>query len=120
MPNPVVQWQVVSPQPQAAAEFYKKLFGWSVGQDNAMGYREVKTGAGRGIDGGIWPAPPGQNGFVQLFVEVPDIDACLAEAAKLGAKVVVSKSVLPDGDAMAVLVDPTGLALGVCTLKPRG
>ena len=53
---------------------------------------------------------------MQLFVEVLDVDDCIAKAIRLGAKVLVPKSVLPDGDTMAVLLDPTGLSFGVCQL----
>jgi predicted enzyme related to lactoylglutathione lyase len=115
----VIRWQLVSPQPETVASFYHGLFGWSVTQDNQLGYREVKSGDGRGIDGGIWPAPPGQAGFVQLFVEVSDLDECLEKAVRLGARVILPKSALPDGDSMAILLDPTGISLGVCTLARR-
>jgi len=120
MGAPVVRWQIVSPKPEACASFYSQLFGWRETQDNALGYRELKSGSDRGIDGGVWPAPPQQPGFVQLFVEVPDIEACIATATRLGATVIVPKSVLPDGDAMAVLLDPTGLSFAVCTLRQTG
>ena len=122
MPNPVIRWQIVSPEPGIGATFYHKLFGWEVSKANAMGYRELKTGAipAAPVDGGIWPSPPGQGPFVQLFIEVADVDACIAQAQLLGAKIIVPKSVLPDGDIMAVLGDPTGLPFGVCRLKGQG
>lgn len=121
MPNPVIRWQIVSPEPDKAASFYQKLFGWNLSNANAMGYRELKTGtrSATPVDGGVWPSPPGQNALVQLFIEVPDVDGCLEKATGLGAKVVVPKSVLPDGDTMAVLLDPTGLSFGVCRLKDK-
>ncbi|MGE0440209.1 MAG: VOC family protein [Gemmatimonadales bacterium] len=112
MTNRVVAWQVVSPDPGRSARFLEELFGWATDQDNALGYRRV-TGAG--IDGGVWPAPQGVQPFVQLFVEVADLDAGIARAEALGAKVIVPKSVLPDGDAMAVLLDPLGMTIGLCT-----
>ena len=52
--------------------------------------------------------------MVQLFIEVSDMDAVISKAEKLGASVIVPKSMLPDGDAMAVLQDPTGLSFGIC------
>lgn len=119
MPNPVVRWQLITPEPDRAAGFYQKLFDWKLSTANALGYREVSSGTGRGADGGLWPAPPGQPGFVQLFVEVEDIDAVLADAVKFGGKIIIPKSILPDGDAMAVLLDPTGISFGVCTLQNR-
>jgi uncharacterized protein len=119
MPNAVVRWQIISQEPDKTAGFYRKLFDWQLSNSNAMGYRELKSNDTRGIDGGIWPAPPGQGGFVQLFVEVEDIDECIEKAVTLGAKILVPRSVLPDGDSMAILVDPTGLSFGLCKLGPR-
>jgi hypothetical protein len=112
MTNQITHWQIISPEPDKVAAFYQKLFAWNLTAANALGYREFKTGGA--IDGGVWPAPPGKPGFVQLHVEVADIEATVARAEKLGAKVVVPKSVLPDGDAMAVLLDPTGIPFVVC------
>jgi uncharacterized protein len=119
MPNPVVRWQIVSPEPAKAAAFYRELFGWELSNVNSMGYRELRTGAKSDtpVDGGVWPSPPDQPGFVQLFIEVADIDKCIARAAELGAKVIVPKSVLADGDSLAVLLDPTGISFGTCRLK---
>ena len=113
---PVVRWQILSPDPDATARFYGRLFGWTATRDNALGYREIAAGAG-GIGGGVWPAPAGVPPFVQLFTAVPDVAACVAEAERLGAAVLVPPSALPDGDVMAVLRDPTGLPFAVCTLR---
>ena len=114
MKNPVVQWQIVAPQPAALAEFYTKLFGWTVDANNALGYRAIDTGS-HGTPGGIWPSPPGAPPMVQLFVQVDDIDACIAQALALGARVLMPKQVLPDGDSMALLLDPAGLSMGLMT-----
>jgi hypothetical protein len=60
-----------------------------------------------------WPAPPEVKAFVQLFLEVPDVAAALDRAVALGARVAVPRQTLPDGDEMAVLVDPEGLPFGI-------
>ncbi len=95
MPNPVVRWQIISPEPDQAASFYQKLFAWKLTQANALGYRELHSGHDAGIDGGVWPAPPGVKGFVQLFVEVPDLDNCLDKAMGLGAQVLIRNPCYP-------------------------
>jgi uncharacterized protein len=118
--NSVVQWQIVTPEADSTAKFYGALFGWKVTTSNALGYREVNSSNGKGIDGGVWPAPAGVKPFVQLFVEVEDVDATIAAAAKLGATVIVPKSALPDGDVMAVLADPSGITFGVMTSRASG
>jgi predicted enzyme related to lactoylglutathione lyase len=113
MGNPVTRFQIVSKAPNETASFYAKLFDWKIDADNALGYREIDTGSKEGIQGGIWPAPPQAPDFVQLFVSVPDVKAKVAEAQKLGAKLLIPPTVLPDGDEMAVLHDPNGMPFAV-------
>jgi predicted enzyme related to lactoylglutathione lyase len=115
MPHPVVRWQIVSPDAEATASFYRKLFEWEPDTANALGFREIRPGGG-GIDGGVWPAANADRPFVQLFVEVPNVEEHLSRATALGARVLVPTSVLPDGDAMAVLLDPLGMPFGICAL----
>ncbi|HVF40433.1 MAG TPA: VOC family protein [Gemmatimonadaceae bacterium] len=114
MPNPVVRWQIISPKPGATASFYQKLFDWSLSKDNALGYRELKAGE-NGMDGGVWPGPPEERPFAQIFIEVPSVDEYIERATALGAAVLVPASVLPDGDVMAVLKDPVGLPFAICS-----
>ena len=66
-----------------------------------------------GVPGGIWPLPPDAPAMVQLFVGVPDVAAAVAQAQELGGQVIVPPQVLPDGDEMAILVDPDGVPFGV-------
>ena len=114
MGNAVAHWQIGSKNPQATSRFYSKLFEWQIDSANGLGYREVKTGNAQGIDGGIWPCPPDGQSLVQLFVDVDDVAAQVEKAEALGAKVIVPASTLPDGDVMAILLDPAGLAFGIC------
>jgi predicted enzyme related to lactoylglutathione lyase len=113
MGQPVMQWQIVARDPARAADFYTKLFDWEMTTDNALHYRMVDTGSERGINGGIWPAPPEGHGMVQLFVEVDDLAAHLARATTLGGKIIIPPQKLPDGDQMAVLLDTEGIPFGM-------
>ena len=113
MGNPVIQWQIVAKEPDAVTRFYSALFGWKVETNNALGYRLVDTKSRRGINGGVWPSPPEGHNLVQLFVEVDDVDAFIEKATSLGATVIVPKSELPDGDALAIVLDPAGLSFGL-------
>jgi len=56
---------------------------------------------------------------VQLFVAVPDVADSIRKAEELGGKAVVPRTVLPDGDVMAVVQDPSGLTVGLATLRER-
>jgi len=112
-----VQWQIVAREPEKVASFYAKVFDWRIRTDNSLGYRMLdsvsESGNARGIPGGVWPSPPEGHNLLQMFIEVEDIDAYVAKATSNGASVIVPKSQLPDGDAMAILLDPAGLSFGL-------
>ena len=86
MGNPVMHWQIISKNPDKQSDFYAKLFDWDVQTNNALGYRMIDTGSDRGINGGIWPAPPGANGFVQLLIEVDDVKRHVEQAVWAGTR----------------------------------
>jgi predicted enzyme related to lactoylglutathione lyase len=109
----VTHWQMLSKDPDRTAAFYSALFGWTVSQANGLGYRTIDTGGGLG--GGLWPVPASAPEGVQLYVQVADIDAALARTVELGGSIVMPKQVLPDGDAMALALDPLGRSFGLTT-----
>ena len=113
MPNPVLQFQILSKTPDETAKFYSTLFGWTVDPNNRLGYRRFHTGSKQGIQGGIWPAPPQSPNFVQLFVGVDDVKMAANRAEELGAKLLIPPTTLPEGDEMAVLLDPQGMSFAV-------
>ena len=113
MANPVVQFQILSKAPEETARFYSNLFGWTVNDNNPLGYREISTGAQSGIQGGIWPAPPQAHTFVQLFIAVDNVRMLAETAERAGAKVIIPPTSLPDGAEMAVLHDPQGMSFGI-------
>jgi predicted enzyme related to lactoylglutathione lyase len=117
--DPVMQWQIVSKQPEAHAGFYSAVFGWNVRSDNPMGYLIASTGSERGISGGFWPAPPEASAFVQLFMEVGDVTATIELVTRHGGSVLIPPQTLPEGDQMAILRDPVGITFGVVAKAKR-
>jgi len=113
MGNPVLQFQIISRAPEETARFYSELFGWSIDANNPLGYRRIDTGSNQGIHGGIWPAPPQSPSFAQFFIGVDDVKATVAHAEKLGARLLIPPTVLPEGDEMAVMHDPQGLSFAL-------
>ena len=59
---------------------------------------------------------------MQLYVQVDDVAEKASLATELGATVVVPPQKLPDGDEMAILVDPQGVSFGLTKVarKPTG
>ena len=89
------------------------MFGWTIDANNSLGYRRIDTGTTEGIQGGIWPAPPEAPNFVQLFIGVDDVAGAAEKAQALGAKIIIPPTKLPDGDEMAVLLDPQFMSFAV-------
>jgi uncharacterized protein len=117
MANPVMQFQILSKTPDDTAQFYSSLFGWSISANNPLGYRQINTGSSAGIQGGIWPAPPQAPTFVQLFIAVDDLKAAVQKGETLGAKLIIPPTTLPDGDELAVMLDPQGMSFGLWKQK---
>ena len=113
MGNPVAQFQILSKDPDRTAGFYSALFGWKVDANNPLAYRRIDTGSATGIQGGIWPTPPGGHNFVQLFMAVEDVRAAVGKAVELGARVIAPPAQLPEGGEMAVLLDPLSMPFAV-------
>ncbi|HEY7370442.1 MAG TPA: VOC family protein [Thermoanaerobaculia bacterium] len=113
MSCPVTQWQILSKDPDGAAAFYGDLFGWRVSADNPMGYRTVDTGTKEGIAGGIWPSPPEGHSVVQLFIRVDSVEDYVRRAEGLGARAIIPPQTLPQGEVMAILLDPQGVSFGL-------
>src|SRR5436190_1704354 len=87
--QPVVHFEVVGRDGAKLRDYYAQLFGWEIQADNPMGYglvaREDNVNAdGIGIGGGVGGGPEGYDGHVTFYVEVPDVEAALAQAESLG------------------------------------
>ncbi len=113
MGNPVMQWQILAKDPEKLGAFYTKMFDWRIDANNPLGYRMIDTGAGRGINGGMWPSPPEGHSFVQLFIEVDDVAKFVERAKQLGGSVIIPPQKLPGGDEMAIIHDPEHIPLGL-------
>jgi len=119
MGNPVTQWQIITREPGKHSEFYASVFGWKVKADNPLGYRMVDPDVAKGIPGGFWPAPPEAQSFVQLFIEVTDIQEIILRVTTNGGAVLIPPQTLPQGEQMAILLDPMGISFGLVVPAPK-
>ena len=116
MGYPVVHFEINTASQPELSSFYSKAFGWSM-QPETDDYIQINTdgvcaGTGApGIDGGIGPSDPGDD-FVTFYVQVPDVDATLAQVVELGGVVD-----MPPTEAgrivFAIVRDPHGNRIGL-------
>ena len=111
MGNPVVHFEIIAKDQEKAAAFYKAMFNWNINVIPQVGYGMVDTDAnGSGISGGIGS---GDEGWVTVYVEVPNAQAALDKAVSLGCAVVRPVMSIPGAVTMAVFSDPEGHAIGL-------
>ena len=121
-----VHFEIHAADPERAVAFYRALFDWTITKwDGPWPYWLVKTGSeGPGIDGGIIQrrgAAPASDAPCNAFVctiGVDDIDATLAKAQQIGAKVVVPKMDVPGVGTLAYVHDTEGNIVGVLQPVP--
>jgi len=119
----VVHFEIPANNPEKLAGFYKELFGWKVekmqmGTNNPTGemeYWTIETKTSQdstGTNGGMMKRmDPKQQ--VTNYVLVESVDEYSKKAEKLGAKIIVSKTPIPNMGAFAVALDPEGNPFGI-------
>jgi uncharacterized protein len=114
MAHPVMWFEVLGTDSGKLRQFYSGLFGWSFSGDAKYGI--VDTGEQRGIPGGVGAAFPGTKPWVTFYVETGDVAASLAQAERLGGKVVMPRTAMPDVT-LGVFEDPEGHVIGLVERK---
>jgi hypothetical protein len=101
---------IAAAEPDRAAAFYGRLFGWEAEPIPAGSYRIARLD-GRTV-AGIRPAA-GAGPVWRTYVCVDDVEASLGRAASAGGRVVDGPANLDGIAAAALLADPAGAVLGV-------
>jgi predicted enzyme related to lactoylglutathione lyase len=112
--------ELATTDPAAAKKFYTELFGWKT-QDLPMPqftYTIVTAKGEESGQGGIMPIPPNAQGMPPAwigYVTVDDVDASAKQAEKLGGKVLLPPTDIPNVGRFSVLQDPQGAAIAIIT-----
>jgi predicted enzyme related to lactoylglutathione lyase len=118
MGQPVVHFEIVGKDADALKRYYSELFGWEINSDNPMNYGTIDregnlTADGIGIGGGIGPGPEGYEGHVTFYVGVPDVEAALANAERLGGTRMMGPDKVMEGIEIGLFNDPEGHVIGL-------
>lgn len=119
MADPVVHFEIIGRDPAQLREYYGDLFGWeySVG-DTATekvsepgNYGFIAAGD-EGINGGIGGGSEHQS-TVLFYVAVPNVEAALEKAERLGGRRVFGPEGTPGQFVVGRFTDPEGNLIGV-------
>jgi predicted enzyme related to lactoylglutathione lyase len=120
MAQPVVHFEIIGTDPGRLRSYYHDLFGWEfatggpvapeVSEAGNYGFTEGDTIPG-GVGGGA-----GHDPHVVFYVGVPDIEAALAKAERLGGTRVMGPARSPGSDlVVAHLTDLEGNVIGLAS-----
>ena len=111
-------YELMTTDPQAAKDFYTKLFGWGV-KDMDMGDMTYTVlSVGDKDVGGLMAMPPEAGGMPPAwgcYVTVSDVDETARAAEALGGKVLVPPRDIPEVGRFCVLQDPQGAVISAIT-----
>lgn len=127
MAQPVVHFEIVGADPEQLRIYYAELFGWEydtsaqvsdeVSEPTNYGFVERNTtGDGTGIPGGVGGGAS-YDPRVIFYVGVPDVDAALRQAERLGGTRLMGPSRAPTGLVVGHFADPEGNRIGVAGPK---
>lgn len=108
VPGALAWNELVSPDLDASAAFYRELFGWQTEpiEGGPMPYLIIKTSDGR-MNGGIRLAMENEPTYWLVYFGADDTDARLATASELGATVLLGTTDIGMGK-IGVVQDPQG------------
>jgi predicted enzyme related to lactoylglutathione lyase len=118
MTHPVVWFEVLGKDASHLQQFYGQLFGWKFDTSSPMRYGTVEPQGQKGIPGGVGEVFEGARPWVTFYVRSNDLAGSLAQAEKLGGKVVMPPRPLPDGPTVAFFADPEGHIIGLVEEMP--
>jgi predicted enzyme related to lactoylglutathione lyase len=123
MAHPVVHFEIIGQNPEKLRAYFGELFGWqfdisspvaeAVSEPANYGFVDrIATPDATGIPGGIGGGA-GYPAHVIIYVGVPDVEAALAEAERLGGKRRMGPEHAPTGLVVGHFTDPEGNLIGV-------
>ncbi len=108
----IVHFEIPADDVARAKSFYSKLFGWEIKEVPGMDYWMITTSGEKPVGGGMMKRRHPQQPIVN-YIDIPSVDAYLAEVEKLGGKVIVPKSAVPKMGYFAVCFDTENNVFGI-------
>jgi predicted enzyme related to lactoylglutathione lyase len=123
MAQPVVHFEIIGTDPQRLRSYFGELFGWDfdtsaqvapeVSEPDNYGFvAPVTTSDGTGIAGGVGGGA-GYDGRVLFYIGVPDVEAALQRAERLGGTRQMGPARAPTGLVVGHFTDLEGHLIGV-------
>jgi predicted enzyme related to lactoylglutathione lyase len=105
----IIWFEIPADRPERAGKFYSTLFGWKIKKFPGMNdYWHIDTGGDNATpDGGLMARKHPQQPITN-YVRVDSVDASAAKVVKLGGKICMPKTAVPQMGYFAVCQDTEG------------
>lgn len=113
MAAPVVHFEIVGKDGEKLQKFYSELFDWEIDTNNPQKYGLVKPASSNSIGGGVGTVEGDSSPYATFYVEVKDTDAVLEQVKKMGGKIILPTTTIPDMVTYALFEDPEGNMIGL-------
>jgi len=116
--NRVVHFEINADQPERAAQFYSRVFGWKIQKwDGPVDYWLASTGEGPGIDGAIkWRSEPTLS--IVNTIQVPSVEEFISRVEECGGKVLTPRMTIPGVGYHSYCRDTEGNIFGIMQEDP--
>jgi len=116
----IVWFEIPADNPERAKAFYGNLFGWKINPFPGNGdYWHIDTGGADDTPDGALKRRKQAHEPVVNYVGVDSVDKFADRIAKLGGKIFMSKTAVPQMGYFAVCQDTEGNAFGIWQSDPN-
>jgi len=109
----IVHWELMGPDGDALAGFYRALFGWDSEAVPGFDRYNMVDGETAGIGGAVGQGPDAMPNYMTFYVEVASIDEHLAKVEAAGGSTVMARTVIPGTVTFGMFSDPAGNMVGL-------
>lgn len=116
----IIWFEIPADDIERAKKFYGKLFGWKINPIPGMGdYSHIDTGGpDASPDGGMMlRKQPGQT--ITNYVNVPSVTKYMAKVGKLGGKICMPKTAVPQMGYFAICQDQENNTFALWEINPK-
>ena len=108
----IMHFEIPADDVSRAKSFYAKLFGWKIEEIPGTDYWLITTSGEKPVGGGMMKRQTPQQTVVN-YIDVPSVDKYAAEVERLGGKVIMPKTAVPEMGYFAVCLDTENNAFGI-------
>lgn len=111
--KPIVHFEIMGADGGALKDFYSTLFEWKLEAFDGVSDYYTTDGGESGVGGAVGQGNENMPNYLTVYIQVDDIDSCLARVGDAGGSTVLPRTEIPDVVTFALFSDPAGNTVGL-------